>query len=762
MSTRNDVLSIIVGTFSGAPTASLLERFIAQVENGQSLSDLTTELVATSEFDTFYPETLSHAQFASAFLTAQLPLPLREDLLPLGIEYMVAQLEQGASRAEVVYSVIESLISFSNTDPVWGTLKLYFDDSVALADTFARTSPIDNPSLHQLRQIITSRSLDGESNITAEINEQDVIYGTDANDAFSIVLANATELNNHLTIEAGEGTDELLIELSDSPVAFSSDSLEHITLVNVSGEETAFDATTIDTTLESLTLASVGALSVGNLMAPSSELQLTAELTQESLEITFDSSAITQQHGIATSVQTGSALVIEVLDFDSPTGQWLNNGYIGLAISLNGITYELVGVAPFQSHAELLQILQDAIQEQGLEEQLKVSYGSQFSKISSDNGETYVAPEIILTSTSGELLNPQWLADEILPWGDVHTAIYQPELDGQAIANLTLNQVGANGDGVDILVGAENKEQDIAGINHLNLDLIGINRLENIASTNNALNSVSVTSESSARLTLNGLDDISSFTVSGGVDYTFMTATLTEASLEKYSIAETDFTYQMSNGADRLYIYLDESLQQNEDLHWIVDTQRGNDKVWFTTDFAGTVTVTSLAGQVFDLGKLYLTGVTADQIELDFSAYLTTYQKDDSDQTALTSSYTELDASEQNEIASNSIVSFDVDSEVYELLTETSLIEVFNGLTEIGELSDQSLGASVIEADLTSQSAGYYGDANREYLLIVENNDSNEFKAFQLLADVGESDFSKATLIGAYDFGEMSVAEILA
>ncbi|MBJ7551502.1 hypothetical protein [Marinomonas ostreistagni] len=761
MSTRNDVLSIIVGTFSGAPTASLLERFIAQVENGQSLSDLTTELVATSEFDTFYPDTLSHAQFASAFLTAQLPLSLREDLLPLGIEYMVAQLEQGASRAEVVYSVIESLISFSNTDPVWGTLKLYFDDSVALGDTFARTSPIDNPSLHQLRQIITSRSLDGESSITAEINEQDVIYGTDANDAFSIVLANATELNNNLTIEAGEGTDELVIEL-ESLVGLGSHGLEHITLVNASGENIAFDATTIDTTLESLTLASVGELSAVNLMAPSSELQLTAELTQESVEITFDSNAVTQQHGIAASVQTGSALVIEVLDFDSPTGQWLNNGYIGLAISLNGITYELVGDAPFQSHAELLQILQDAIQEQGLEEQLKVSYGSQFSKISSDNGETYVAPEIILTSTSGELLNPQWLADGILPWGDVHTAIYQPELDGQAIANLTLNQVGANGESVDILIGAENNEQDIAGINYLNLDLIGINRLENIASTNNALNSVSVTSESSARLTLNGLDDIASFTVSGGIDYTFMTATLTEASLEKYSIAETDFTYQMSNGADRLYIYLDESLQQNEDLHWIVDTQQGNDKVWFATDFAGTLTVTSLAGQVFDLGKLYLTGVIADQIELDFSAYLTTYQADDKDHTALASSYVVLEASGENEIAANSIVSFDVDSEVYELLTETSLIEVFNGLTEIGELSDQSLDASVTEADLSSQSTGDYDDANREYLLIVENSDSNEFKAFQLLADVGESDFSKANLIGSYDFGEMSVAEILA
>jgi hypothetical protein len=451
-----------------------------------------------------------------------------------------------------------------------------------------------------------------------------------------------------------------------------------------------------------------------------------------------------------------------VLDFDSPTGQWLNNGYIGLAISLNGITYELVGDAPFQSHAELLQILQDAIQEQGLEEQLKVSYGSQFSKISSDNGETYVAPEIILTSTSGELLNPQWLADEILPWGDVHTAIYQPELDGQAIANLTLNQVGANGESVDILVGVEDNEQDVAGINQLNLDLIGINRLENIASTNDALNSVSVTSESSARLTLNGLEDIASFTVSGGVDYTFMTAILTQASLDKYTIAETDFTYQMSNGDDRLYIYLDETLQQDEDLHWIIDTQQGNDKVWFVDDFAGTLTVTSLAGQAFDLGKLYLTGVAADQIELDFSAYLTTYQADDSDQTALTSSYTELEATDENEIASNSIVSFDVDSEVYELLTETSLIEVFNGLTEIGELSDQSLDASVTEADLSSQSAGYNDEPNREYLLVIENSDSNEFKAFQLVANVGENDFLEANLIGAYDFGEMSVAEIFA
>ena len=762
MTTRMDVLSTLVTVFSAAPTASLLERFIAQVENGQSLSDLTVELVATSEFDTFYPDTLSHAQFATAFLTAQLPVSLRENLLPLGMEFMVTQLEQGASRAEVVYSVIENLISFSDTDPVWGPLKQYFDDSVALADRFARTSPIDHPSLQQLRQIITSRSLDGESNITADINEQDVIYGTDANDAFSIVLANTTELNNNLTIEAGEGTDELVIELNDSPVVFSSHDLEHITLVNASGQAIAFDATTIDTTLESLTLASVGALSAVNLMAPSSELQLTAELTRESVEITFDSSAITQQHGIAASVQTGSALVIEVLDFDSPTGQWLNNGYMGLAVSLNGATYELVGEAPFQSHAELLQILQNAIQEQGLEEQLKVSYGSQFSKISSDDGETYVAPEIILTSTSGELLNPQWLADEIIPWGDVHTAIYHPELDGQAIANLTLNKVGANGKSVDILVGVENNEQDIAGINQLNLDLIGMNRLENISSTNNALNAVSITGDSGARLTLNSLEDIASLTVSGGIDYTFMTAFLTEASLEKYSIAETDFTYQMSNGADRLYIYLDESLQQNEDLHWIVDTQRGNDKVWFTTDFAGTLTVTSLAGQVFDLGKLYLTGVTADQIELDFSAYLTTYQAGDADHTALASSYAELEVSEHNEIASNGVVSFDVDSEVYELLTETSLIEVFNGLTEIGGLSDQSLDASVTEADLTSQSSGHYDEANREYLLIIENSDTNEFKAFQLLADVGESDFSKATLIGAYDFGEMSVAEIFA
>ena len=772
MTTRTDVLSTLVAVFSAAPTASLLDRFVAQVDNGQSLSDLVEELVNTEEFQslTYYADS-EEASFR-AFLKPLIPSHLQETLLEVGVQELLNLSEQqGLSQAQIINSAVEFLRSASEDDPVWGEVKTYFNNSVVLADSFSSQAPEGAFTLLELRQVIASRSVDSESTISIT-GEQTAYMGTDTEDTFSAAVQNDQSLLNGTELNGAGGYDTLTATVTGADLSFSTESIEHIVLSESQGQGINLLGANIAADTNHIQLSSSGNIVVQQLAANSGSTELYIEGASgqddnDTIEVLFTAEATTQQYGLSVAEDNSSLVRLRLLDLDSPSGELINNVYSGVHFLLDGQMITLAGDTPFTSTDSMLADLTALIAAQGLADQLQVSEGATYQAFDPDTGELISGREIVITSTTGVIESVSWEAPYPVPAYDrLYTLLDVVELTEVTQANLTLDNIGSSSaERVDVLIGTEENDSGMQGIEQLNLTITGDNWLEAMTSTNDALKTIIAergSSSEEANVNLSVLQDVSGF-YAESLTSVILTAQLTEVSQTKYDLENTVFTYQLSAGDDSLIINIaDEALQADGDVNWLVDSGAGTDFIEVTSDFTGTLTITSMNGQAFDEGNLSLSGLTADQIELDFSAYLTTYQADDSDQTALTSSYTELDASEQNEIASNSIVSFDVDSEVYELLTETSLLDVFNGLTEIGELSDQSLDASVTEADLSSQSAGYYGDANREYLLIVENSDTNEFKAYQLVANVGESDFLEAKLIGAYDFGEMSVAEIFA
>ena len=771
MTTRTDVLSTLVAVFSAAPTASLLDRFVVQVDNGQLLSELVDELVNTEEFQslTYYADS-EEASFR-AFLKPLIPSHLRDTLLKVGVQELLALSEQqGLSHAQVINSAVEFIRNVPEDDPVWGEVKSYFNDSVALADSFSSQVLEGTFTLLELRQVITSRSIDGESSISIT-DAQTAYLGTDTEDDFSALVQDDQALLNRAELDGVEGYDILTARVTGKQLSFSTESIEQIVLsesdeqgINLLGASIAKDTKQIQ-------LSSSGNIVVQQLAANSGSTELYVEGVsgqdgRDTIEILFTDEATTQQYGISTTENFSSTLRLRLLDLDSPSGELINNVYSGVQFLLNGKMITLASDAPYTSADNMVSELTALIEEKGLADQLQVSKGATYRAYDPDKGDLISGREILITSTSGVIESASWQAHyPISAYDRLYTLLDAVELTEVTQANLALENIGSNSEQrVDILIGTEANGLEVQGIEQLNLTITGDNWLETVASTNDALKTIIVERGSSTQesnLNLSLLQDVSGF-FAESLTSVALTAQLTKASQTKYDLDKTVFTYQLSTGDDLLNIEIDEALQSDTGLNWLLDTGAGTDNVYVVSDFAGTVTITSLNGQEFDQGTLFLDGLKADQIELDFSPYLTTYLVGDADQTALASSYTELEAVEHNEIASNSIVSFDVDDDVYALITETSLMEAFNGLAEIGGLSEQSLEASVTEANLKSQSTDYFGAPNREYLLIIENSDTNEFKAFQLLADVGESDFSKATLIGTYDFGEMSVAEIFA
>lgn len=770
MATRSDVLSTLVAVFSAAPTASLLDRFIAQVENGQSLTELVEELVNTEEFRSLTYYSGSEEASFRAFLRPLIPSHLRDSLLEVGVQELLALSEQhGFSQAQVINSAVEFLRHVSEVDPVWGEVKSYFNDSVALAETFSSTAQEGAFTLFELRDVIYSRSVDAESQIT--ITEAQTSYiGTEVEDVFSAALQNDQALINAKILDGGDGYDTVTARVTGKPVSFSSDSIEQIILSESDGQGIHLLGTDLAVDTNQIKLSSSGSITVQQLAANSGSTQLYAEGVsgqdgKDSIEVMFSDEATTQKLGFKTE-SSDSVLVIRLLDFDSPVGELLTNPYSGVQFLFNGQEVTLAGDRPFDNSDDIISELESMIAEQGLSDQLQVRQGSTFKGYNSDDGKMHSAKEILLTSTSGLIESPQWFAPFPNFGMNGYTQLTVAELKGVSEANLSLSHIGSGSqERVDVLVGTEANDLGVQGIEQLNLTITGDNWLETMASTNDALKTIVAERDSSweeANLNLSTLQDVSGFNAKS-LTSVVLTAQLTDISQTKYALEDTVFTYQLSAGDDALIIDVtDEALQADSNLNWLVDTGAGTDVVKVVSDFAGTLTITSVNGQAFDQGSLYLSGLMADQIELDFSAYLTTYQEEGSDQVALASSYTALETNEQNEITSNSIVSFDVDGKVYDALTETNLMEALNGLADVGSITDQSLDASMTEANLKSQSTGYYDEPNREYLLMIENSDTNEFKAFHLVADVGESDFSRATLIGAYDFGDMSVTEIFA
>lgn len=639
---RQDLLTVIVGMFDGAPTKSLLESLAARVEAGDTVAELAVELGETAELATIYPTYLTANEFSEMFVGNLLGDNVTAATKALAVEFVEGLINGGSSRGEAMYTAIQALSSVPEDDATWGAAVTQLNNKVEVATYFAITQNPANATLEDLRSVTANVDTTDESvslqkllvdaGLNSVIQEltvgEDDLVGSGANDVFEAeIFDNQNKLQSGDSIDGKGGNDTLIAEIGNSNqnvITLKSTSLENVFFQaqatanddNASDNETG--NATIDAQFMNGTTAFWSNLSRADLVIE--DIQNNSHLTtigfrssdqgDVDYEVYFDN--ITAPDGTTA----GSQLFLEVLDLEAAaaTGDKLtNNPYVGVSITVDGVQYDIVGDSAITTtYQDLVDALNAALDAAGLTT-VTASLGEEFKKFNSDDGLQYSGTQIVLTNTGAETLEGLgWVVNGTVPADtNVHTAINDaaPSTTTELTqTNVIFDDVGQGSQGGDFLAGnMSTGSSGSNGIQQFNITVQNDSWVDTVRTTNNDLEKVVIVNDSSASTD----GDLRLGDVSGGyglndvqtLDATAMTGDLnvkaslgmqvekTETLKDKYydlkdtqTGAENDnvtFSYQTGAGADKVDLTISEEAVAYEDLVLEVSTGAGDDYVQF-------------------------------------------------------------------------------------------------------------------------------------------------------------------------------------
>uniref|UniRef100_A0A7S4RPD9 Uncharacterized protein n=1 Tax=Ditylum brightwellii TaxID=49249 RepID=A0A7S4RPD9_9STRA len=239
--TRTDIIELVVGMFDAAPGASVLSELATSVDAGLSLKDLAITLGNSSVFTAEYPTFLTNTEFATNYLTNFLggnPGEVSSANFTLAVDAVVALLNSGKSRGEVVYDVITAVSAVAETDTNFGTAAARLNNQTEVAVHYSVTTQQSGSTLDDLKAVIDTvtsddatvtaakATVDGSDNeggtftLTTAI---DTLKGGSGNDTFIGAQNGATEgAQGYQTadnLDGGAGTDLFKITVTDATTA---------------------------------------------------------------------------------------------------------------------------------------------------------------------------------------------------------------------------------------------------------------------------------------------------------------------------------------------------------------------------------------------------------------------------------------------------------------------------------------------------------------------------------------------------------------
>ena len=229
--TRTDIIELVVGMFDAAPGASVLSELAVSVDAGLSLKDLAITLGNTSVFTDEYPAFLTNAEFATKYLTNFLggnPGEVTAENFALAEEAVVALLNSGKSRGEVVYDVVTAVSAVAETDTNFGTAAALLNNQTEVAVHYSVTTQQSGDTLDDLKSVIVNVTSSDATVTTAKaavdntnnqgttftlVTSVDDLTGTTNNDTFVALQSGGTDetFGAADTINGGAGTDTIKI-----------------------------------------------------------------------------------------------------------------------------------------------------------------------------------------------------------------------------------------------------------------------------------------------------------------------------------------------------------------------------------------------------------------------------------------------------------------------------------------------------------------------------------------------------------------------
>ena len=158
--TLDSLYHFCVVAFSAAPGTTFMGQMADAYNAGLSVKEIVNIFTTKSQFTSTYPESLTNLQLATALVNNVVKNSEPETVKLQGMADIVAALDYGLSRGEVIYNLFGNLATRPLTDPVWNALwgdtAIQFQNQTAVARYFTETLHNNTTDLSTLRAVIGS------------------------------------------------------------------------------------------------------------------------------------------------------------------------------------------------------------------------------------------------------------------------------------------------------------------------------------------------------------------------------------------------------------------------------------------------------------------------------------------------------------------------------------------------------------------------------------------------------------------------------
>lgn len=198
--TRSELITIVVAMFDATPGTAVLSDLVAASDAGSSNAQIAANLAGTAEFSSIYASFLTNEEFVNKFvnnMVGNLTTEAEKDAVK---EYLVAEMNAGASRVDVVLSAVAALKAVPEDDAVWGAASTAFNNKVEVAEFHTVEQQQPTTTLADLQDVLANVD-DTEASVTAAKAEivgdatvgskfsltsgVDALVGTSNNDTFN-------------------------------------------------------------------------------------------------------------------------------------------------------------------------------------------------------------------------------------------------------------------------------------------------------------------------------------------------------------------------------------------------------------------------------------------------------------------------------------------------------------------------------------------------------------------------------------------------